>query len=273
MPNARKDTPPPLNTESTPGPIIAWPASQRAALVVIIDVDAPGEAKLADPGAQGLDYEATGLQRLLMVLADLDLAATTAWSAAALATYPQLARVAQDGGHELALSRRGESSLDQQVALLAKISDTPAVGLFEPFLPNTAPAASIAESPELFATVQWVVTGASGDVPFRTGNEGIDGVINIPFSPYWTDTAWLDPQRPLPPSSFLEAWSLSLAAVRTDGGLMVVVLHPHIAGRPGISSQVERFLDEAIESGDVWIANAGQVADWWRQETALQADR
>ena len=35
------------------------------------------------------------------------------------------------------------------------------------------------------------------------------------------------------------------------------------------SDQVIRFLDEAIESGDVWIASAAQVAAWWRQSTAI----
>ncbi len=216
----------------------------------------------------GLDYEATGLQRLLRVLADLDVPATTAWSAAALATYPQLARLAQANGHELALSRDHESSLDHHIALLAKISDIPSAGLYQPSSTAAAPAA-----PDPLSTGRWVVSGAGGDVPFLTGEDGVNGLVNIPVSPYWTDSAWLDPQRPLPPSSFLEAWSLSLAAVRSESGLMVVVVHPHIAGRPGISSQIERFLDEAIESGDVWIATAAQVAAWWRQASTTEADR
>ncbi len=241
-------------------------------MTVIIDVDAPGDTLATTPSNAGLDYTATGLQRLLKLLADLDVASTTAWSSTALATYPQLARLAQDGGHELALSRRGESSLDHHVALLAKISDVPAVGLFDPGETESPTSVSTADTKDRLSTVRWVVTGAGGDVPYHTGEE--DGeVVNIPVSPYWSDSAWLALDRPLPPSSFLEAWSLSLAAVRTEGGSMVVVLHPHISGRPGISSQIERFLDEAIESGDVWIASAGQVADWWRQETADQADR
>jgi len=85
----------------------------------------------------------------------------------------------------------------------------------------------------------------------------------IPLSPYLIDAAWLSPARPLPPSSLLKAWSLSLAAHRTDSSLMTVVLHPHIAGRPGFAGTFTRFLDEAIAAGDVWIARLDHIARAW----------
>lgn len=253
---------------------ISWPANHRAALTVIVHIDAPdldGEAVLQ---VLGLDYTATGLQRLLTVLADVDVSATTAWSATALASCPQLARLAQDAGHELALTHALGGKVDQQEALLSRISDSPAIGLIEA-LPLPAPeqesmAKRVGGRPP---DLSWVVTGAGGDVPVLTPEGSGQGVIHIPVSPYWIDTVWLPPDRPLPPSSFLEAWSLGLAAVRSEGGLMVVVLHPHVSGRLGISSQIERFLDETIESGDVWIANAAQVAEWTRQQRADRSEQ
>ena len=63
----------------------------------------------------------------------------------------------------------------------------------------------------------------------------------------------------------LEAWSLALAAHRTDETLMTVVLHPHIAGRPGFSGTVTRFLDEAIAAGDVWISRLDHIARAWHE--------
>jgi len=247
-----------------------WPANHRAALVVVVHVDAP-DLERRSPGSrsQGLDYSATGLQRLLKVLADLDVSATSAWSATALASYPQLARLAQAQGHELALSHALGGSTDQQEALLSRISDIPAIGLIES-LPTEVTESVTPPTGGRPVGLSWVITGAGGDVPVLTAEGDQQGVANIPVSPYWIDSAWLAPDRPLPPSSLLEAWSLGLAAVRTEGGLMVVVLHPYISGRPGFSSQIERFLDEAIESGDVWIANAAQVAEWSSQQ---QADR
>jgi len=63
----------------------------------------------------------------------------------------------------------------------------------------------------------------------------------------------------------LEAWSLSLNEVRAEGSLMTIVLNPHVSGRPGFAGLVQHFLDEAIDSGVVWIANAAQVAEWWHR--------
>lgn len=254
---------------------LTWPANHRAALVVIVHVDAP-DLECGSPGgrSQGLDYSATGLQRLLTVLANLDVSATSAWSATALASYPQLARLAQDRGHELALSHAADGSTDQQVALLSRISETPSAGLVES-LPLLTPlpdpvATRTGDRPE---GISWVVTGAGGDVPVLTAEGTEKSIVSLPVSPYWIDSAWLAPDHPLPPSSLLEAWSLSLAAVRSECGLMVIVLHPHISGRPGFSTQIERFLDEAIESGDVWIANASQVAEWSRQQQTDRSNR
>lgn len=259
-----------MESESLAEVRLTWPANHRAALVVIVHVNAPDlECRSPVSRSQGLDYSATGLQRLLTVLADLDVSATTAWSATALASYPQLARLAQERGHELALSHALGGSTDQQEALLSRISDTPAIGLIES-LPTEVTVSVATRTGDRPAGLSWVITGAGGDVPGLTAESDQQSVASIPVSPYWIDSAWLAPDRPLPPSSLLEAWSLSLAAVRSEGGLMVVVLHPHISGRLGISSQIERFLDETIESGDVWIATASQVAEWSRQQ---QADR
>ncbi len=254
-----------METESPTGARISWPANHRAALIVVVHVDAPDLEHGSPLHSLGLDYAATGLQRLLSVLADLDVSATTAWTATALASYPQLARVALDAGHELAVSSATGGDPDQQDALLARISDVPVTGLIES-LPMSRSGKAGPRTGNRPAGLIWIVTGAGGDVPILTSDGDGQGVVSIPVSPYWIDTVWLAPDRPLPPSSLLEAWSLSLAAVRSDGGLMVIVLHPHISGRPGLSSQIERFLDETIESGDVWIANAAQVSAWWRQE-------
>lgn len=242
----------------------AWPANHRAALIVMIHIDAPSLDAAEETAQPGLDYAATGLQRLLRLLADLDLSSTTAWTASALATYPQLARIAQDGGHEVAASQVAGGAVPQHEALLSKISDIPPVGMIES-LPSasSSPGQWASRGGGQLSAMSWIVTGAGGDVPVLLAEGGQQTAV-IPVSPYWIDTSWLAPDRPLPPSSLLEAWTLSLAAVRSESGLMVVVLHPHISGRPGFSSQIERFLDEAIESGDVWIANAAQVAEWWR---------
>jgi hypothetical protein len=44
---------------------------------------------------------------------------------------------------------------------------------------------------------------------------------------------------------------------------MCLTLHPWVSGRPATSRALTSVLDYAIDLGDVWIARAGDVAQWW----------
>ena len=246
-----------------------WPAQHRAALIVVVHVDAQDPLAGHDEGfALGLDYAVTGLPRLLRICDDLGIEATTAWTAQALASHPQLARSAHEHGHELSWSAASLTSAPgskSSTDLIAKITGQAPAGYIESLPAGTsgdkAPATGV---PQSSPVPSWIMTGAGGDTPV-IGREGDSDELSvmIPLSPYWIDATWFHPRHPGPPSSLLEAWSASLAAVRAEGGLMTVVLHPHIAGRPGFADAIVRFLDETIASGDVWIARADHLALWW----------
>jgi peptidoglycan/xylan/chitin deacetylase (PgdA/CDA1 family) len=252
-----------MDFDSPYASLASWPANHRAALIVLVHIDVPPMDGSSPAGPVGLDYTASGLQRLLTAFADLDIPVTTAWTSRAVSTLPQLARAASDAGHELALSYVGDSSENGWEHALDRVSEAPVSGCVGslPLPAHYSEIGSLADG--VSESMTWAVTGVGGDVPvITTISEGQD-LAAIPVSPYWTDGTWLAPERPLPPSSLLEAWSLGLASVREEGGLMTVVLQPHISGRPGLTGQIVRFLDEVIECGDVWVATAGQVAEWW----------
>lgn len=247
-----------------------WPAQHRAALVVVVHVDAPAHHRWQGGTSLGLDYTVTGLPRLLRICDDLGIEATTAWTPRALASHPQLAKSAHERGHELALSMASESATSLHKTspdLLARISGQTSSGWIE-----SLPGVSLEETEggtvgnEPDTVPAWVISSAGGDTPVIVQPPGSAELLSvqIPVSPYWLDSTWLHPQHPAPPSSLLESWSASLASVRAEGGLMTIVLHPHIAGRPGFVDAIVRFLDEAIASGDVWITRADHLALWWR---------
>ena len=226
-----------------------WPAGHRAALLVVIQMATVEDGNSSIP-PQGLDYATTGFQHLLRTLADLDVSATTAWSERALASSPQLARRALDEGHDVIPA--GAPALD----LAARLTGEPVAG---------AMTDSEAGLPDL----GWLITDRGGDVPAIVG----DGIVAIPTSPFWTDAAWFDPERPSPPSALLEAWSQGLQSVRSSGDLMTVILHPHISGRAGFLEAIARFLDEAIGAGDVWMPRGSDLAEWWRARTPRTEER
>ncbi len=54
--------------------------------------------------------------------------------------------------------------------------------------------------------------------------------------------------------------------LRSEGGRMMSVgLHGRIAGRPGRTAALARFVDHVIASGDAWIARRIDIARHWQQ--------
>lgn len=240
---------------------IEWPAGHRAALSLLIHVPGTG---LVDEGTGqsdlvGLDYTVTGLQRIFEQLADLDVTATIAFGGDAAESAPQLVRRAMELGHEVAATAcSATGSTDDLLDTISRLTDERVNGLVEQL-----PGFQVSEPEGAFGNDSgraWRITGAGGDLPVLMRDA--DSTV-LPVSPYLMDTAWLSPTRPLPPSSLLEAWSLALGAHRTDGTYMPIVVHPHIMGRPGLVGTLVRFLDEAIASGDVWIARMDHLALMW----------
>ena len=48
--------------------------------------------------------------------------------------------------------------------------------------------------------------------------------------------------------------------------MMSVGLHCRLAGRPGRTAAVARFLDHVAEKDDVWVARRIDIAEHWRQQ-------
>ena len=237
----------------------AWPAGHRAALCPVLLLVGPNAA---DEAGRGLfataPYGATGLISLLGLLEDLDLRSTIAPDEAAVQAYAPSLRRCHLGGHELgvAVPSEGITSAERTMEAVRHITGAAPRGL-------VVGAATDVDSTAL-TWAEWQLASAATDLPTLTERGG-DGppLVTLPGSPYWVDATWLDPARPLPPSSLLEAWTLAMDAARTTGGLMTVVVHPHLIARPGMQATLGRFLDEAIGSGDVWIAPATDIAGWW----------
>ena len=75
-----------------------------------------------------------------------------------------------------------------------------------------------------------------------------------------------------PPRQAFETWRDDLDVLRDEGGLMCLTLHPFVSGRPGPSRTLAWLLDYAIDLGDVWIARADAIANWWLRRSADPRD-
>lgn len=245
-----------------PESMSVWPAGHRAALAIVVAVEGTVSAHAGEPPDVGVDYAATGLQRMLDLLEDFDVSVTTAWTDSALNSLPQILRRVAEQGHEIAGSFGGDETISTDsplIGALKRVSGQEVTGVI-------GVGTVVASSSRGNGDLAWQITGSGGDLPAVTGGSPeLPPLIQIPTSPYWNDRTWLHAERPLPPSSLLEAWSTSLASIRTDGSLMTVLVHPHIILRPGFSATLVRFLDEIISSGDVWLTRLDHIATWWSQ--------
>ncbi|MDQ2683495.1 MAG: hypothetical protein M3Y37_08200, partial [Chloroflexota bacterium] len=109
----------------------------------------------------------------------------------------------------------------------------------------------------------WAMDIPRGDLPFLMPlKRDLPPLVQIPPSAHWDDYSFFV-DRMLTPNAAFEFWREDLDVLRAEGSLMSLTLHPFVSGRPGPSRSLVRLLDYAIDFGDVWIATAGQIAEWW----------
>jgi hypothetical protein len=221
-------------TNRTPLKPETWPAGHRAALAVLIDLD-PSEQPWPAPSPFAA---AAGAAWLLEMLADLDIVPTVIADPAVRASAALPEAVEVDAAARIDAGTGGLDAVAERLGA-----------------PPNGVVCFSGAAIEAGGEARWAMDGTGGPWPLAEA----DGVI-IPYSPWWHDVHWLNPAHPSPPSALLETWSLALASVRSRGELMTVVLSAPYAGQPGFAETMQRFFDETIGAGDVWIANATAVA-------------
>lgn len=219
----------------------SWPAGHRAALAIFVDLD-PEEMPWSLPSP--LANEAA-VERLLGMMADLDVTPT-------LVVDPEAddAFRVPNGTRYDAAAHIYEMPADLSAARSAsreRLGSSPKGVVMLGGLPTIT-----LEKQDL-----WFLDGSGAPFPEITASER----VVVPYSPYWHDATWLSTASPSPPSAFLEHISLSLQSVRTRGEMMTLFLSAQIAGHPGHLETIQRFLDEAIGAGDVWITNGSGIAE------------
>jgi peptidoglycan/xylan/chitin deacetylase (PgdA/CDA1 family) len=253
-----------------------WPAGHRSALCVSIDVDGRyGEANYRAPNEtywiSQTAYDATGLVRLLGLLADFGVQATFCWVGRVAEEQPVLLRRCVADGHEVALHTwdhryynalsRDEQGDDMRRTFdaLQRLGGTPPTGHKTGGWRYDDHTVALAQELGLI----WVMDEPGGDLPyFVQPDPERPPVVQLPPSRLWDDYTFFMDHTVTPQATF-EFWRDDLDVLRDEGGLMCLTLHPFVSGRPGPSRALARLLDYAIDLGDVWIARADQTARWW----------
>lgn len=259
----------------------SWPAGHRAALCISIDVDGPyGELNYRDPNDRywisQTDYDPVGTRRLLDLLADTGIPGTFCWVGRAAEDHPDLVERAAGDGHEIAIhswdhryynlmsDTEQRADMERTRETLTRIAGTTPVG-------HKTASWRFNDATHAIAQVlglSWVMDRPDGDLPsMLQPDPNLAPVINLPPSWLWDDyTFYVD--RLATPDQTFQFWRDDLDTLRDEGGLMSLTLHPFVSGRPGPARALARFIDYAIDLGDLWVARADQIAQWWRDRAS-----
>jgi peptidoglycan-N-acetylglucosamine deacetylase len=259
-----------------------WPGNARAACAITFDVDAESAILSIDrkyaARASTMSHQAygpkVGVPRLLGVLDRAGVQATFFVPGFTARRYPDMVRRIVAAGHEVGWHNDlheplFELSEDEERAILERGTE-----VLEPLTGERprgyrAPWWELNErTPELLARAGYEYDSSlmDDDVPYRLATSA-GTLIELPV--HWSLDDW-EQYAFLPepdvgqqielPSKVVELWTVELDAMRKEGCLCVVTMHPFLSGRPSRAQALAEFLARVRAREDVWVARAGEIA-------------
>jgi peptidoglycan/xylan/chitin deacetylase (PgdA/CDA1 family) len=261
----------------------SWPGDARAACAVTFDVDAESAILAVDTRfaarASTMSHQAygpkVGVPRLLDVLERAGVRATFFVPGFTARRYPDTVRRIVAAGHEVgwhndlheppySLSEAEERAiLELGAEVLEPLAGSRPRGYRAPWWELNE------RTPELLAASGYAYDSSlmDDDVPYRLATAA-GTLIELPV--HWSLDDW-EQYAFLPepdigrlielPAKVLELWTGELDAMRDEGCLLVVTMHPFLSGRPARAKALAEFLARARDRGDVWLACAGEIAE------------
>jgi peptidoglycan/xylan/chitin deacetylase (PgdA/CDA1 family) len=263
----------------------SWPGGKRIAVVFNVcleawsDGKAPGISPMGNPLPPGaLDTMAiswaaygveVGIHRLMDGLGRHGARASVMVNAIIAERAPETVRAIAANGHEVlshsyamdvipALLSDDEErrNIARCTALLAKASGKPVRGWLSPR------GTSKSSTPSLLAEAgySWCGDVFNADLPYviACGNKRI---VAIPLSYDVNDMPSMKYGQP--PRMMLEAYNevIEIARVSEELRLVDVTAHAHIFGHPRGAYFVEKIVEQAMSSPDIWVATRAEIAD------------
>lgn len=268
-------------------PESVWPEGYRCAVVLTVDYNDIHGILTQAPEVAGRDKTLSvwrygsqrGVERLLGLFAELGVSSSWCIPGIVAEENPEHLQAIQAGGHEIACAgyrhqnydnlSLAEQSADiaKGCAALAALTGQRPVGFRIP-AGNGAPGFIEALRDQ---GIRWSSSWRGDDLPFA--HPTAPEVIELPLhyeledEPYFAFN--LSPAVP-PAQSRIASYSHTLGNLQMDfagfhrfGLCYVLRLHPEIIATPGRIGVLRELLAGIQQRNDVWIASAGEVAQWW----------
>lgn len=268
---------------SDPAPEYPWPAGKRCALFPAFDVDS--ETAWVQHDFKNVDRlvtmsfgayeERVGVPKILEYLRSIEIKATFFIPGWVVDAHPKMCEAIVKDGHEVGhhgyLHKRPDPAdfaadkeeIDKALDSLKRVLGVTPVGYRAPSGENYN---------ELLGYLRdrGIVYSSSfrDDIrPYRHKlRDGSKGPVELPVNMSFDD--WLyglsqrfSPRPMFPKEHVLSIWNGELDQTREWGGLVTMVMHPQVTGRPMRIGILRDFLARARGYGDVWIATGQEIAE------------
>lgn len=265
-----------------PEPEYPWPEGRRAAVAVTFDLDAESVMLAADPDLARrpslMSHQrygpATGVPRLLRILAERGVMATFFVPGHSAERFPEAVAQILDAGHEVAhhgylhetLTGSTEAEERRYLELGLKALDTAAgvrpAGYRAPWWEITERTLALlaeygfAYDSSLFdRDVPYRVETPAGPLVEVPVSWALDDWEKYAFWPEVTGSGVIER-----PGAVLENWWEEVQAYEAEGGCCVLTMHPFLSGRPARARALALLLDRILERSGIWVATLGEVA-------------
>lgn len=275
------DIPPVPANAADPAPELAWPNGARCALFPSFDVDVESAWLAMDP--KNVDRSVTlsfggydarvGVPKILEYLRAIELRCTFFIPGWVVDAHPAMCESIVKAGHEI--GHHGYShkrpdpqdfdedaeEVDRALEAYKRVLGVKPVGYRAPSGENYDRLLGHLSDRRILYSSSW-----RDDIrPYRHRlRDGSRGPLELPVNMSFDD--WLygmsnrfSPRPMFPKEHVLSIWNGELDQTREWGGLVTMVLHPQVTGRPMRLGIFRDFVARARSFGDVWIAAGDEI--------------
>lgn len=266
-----------------PAPVFPWPNGARCAVLPAFDVDA--ESAWIQYDLKNIDrlvtmsfggYESrVGVPKILDYLRSVQLKATFFIPGWVVEAHPRMCEAIVNDGHEVGhhgyLHKRPDPAdlahdieeVDRAFDALNRVLGVKPVGYRAPSAENYDELLKHLRTRGILYSTSW-----RDDIrPYRHKlRDGSAGPVELPVNLSFDD--WLyglsqrfSPRPMFPKEHVLSIWNGELDQTREWGGLISMVMHPQVTGRPMRLGIFRDFISRARGFGDVWIATGAEIAN------------
>jgi len=264
-----------------------WPEGKTSALCFSVDVDAEAPYLWANrdglpPMLGQLEQRRfgprEGIWRILDMLDRVGIKGSFFVPSVVVETHPNILPALVERGHEIGLhghlhelvadcsDERFEEALDRSLAVFHTQTGIRPKGFRSPAWEMT---------PAMLAALKRRGIGYDSSLMGYDHPYEIDGVTEVPVQWQIDDAIFFKFQGgggdKWPPRTAAEVgagWRDEFDAGRAFAQLLMITVHPWISGRAQRVAMLERLMTDIVAHDDVWVATAGEIADWHDSKNA-----